>query len=559
MADVVPRDVPHDPAAHAVTLLQQIRLVAGLRWRLTRNKMRLKNNRLDLIGVIFAGVLGALLVLGLSAVFFGATREFISRGQVSWMALLFWGIFIWWQILPFFVAGFGANFEFRTLLRFPLDRRAFYLIGLAYGLADFSSLAACCWLLAMTAGVAVADSGLLLMMMLVCGMFLLLNVTLERVAGSWLERILAGRRTRELFFALFILAMLSLQLLTPLLGRYGHDSSPGAHKWLSYLAPFPGSLAGRAVAETASGNLSGAFTALGGLFVYIVIFSCMLWLRFAAQYRGEELSEALAPVRRVAPRAAAGESNDALSFLPVRLAEMLRKEFRYLLRNGFSFVLLILPPLMILIFTMPVASQGHHGPATDLSRSAFFPGMMGYLILVLMGPAYNCFAYEGRGIQTYFMSPIRFREVFLGKNLMMAAILILEMGVSIVVFSFRVGLPDTPIVVATLAAIVFTVAGQFAIANWSSLSFPRKLNFGQMRGQRQSGMAVLVVLGAQIIFGGVSALLFLAGRWTGNAWLPTEGFVFLAAAAIAGYVAALEPLSNYAEQKKESLIEALCR
>jgi fatty acid desaturase len=128
-----------------------------------------------------------------------------------------------------------------------------------------------------------------------------------------------------------------------------------------------------------------------------------------------------------------------------------------------------------------------------------------------------------------------------------------------VVFSFRVGLPGTPVVIATLVAIVFTVAGQFAIANWSSLTFPRRLNFGQMRGQRQSGMAVLVAFGAQIMLGGISALLFFVGRWTGNAWLPTEAFVFLAAAAIGGYVASLNPVSDYAEKKKETLIEALCR
>jgi hypothetical protein len=33
----------------------------------------------------------------------------------------------------------------------------------------------------------------------------------------------------------------------------------------------------------------------------------------------------------------------------------------------------------------------------------------------------------------------------------------------------------------------------------------------------------------------------------------------LAAAAIGGYVASLNPVSDYAEKKKETLIEALCR
>jgi hypothetical protein len=157
------------------------------------------------------------------------------------------------------------------------------------------------------------------------------------------------------------------------------------------------------------------------------------------------------------------------------------------------------------------------------------------------------------------MAPLQFRAVLLGKNLLTAAIVFLEIILTTIVFAFRVGLPDRPVLLATLVAVVFTVAGQMAIANWSSLSFPRKLSFGQMRGQRQSGMAVLVTLGAQIILGGTSALLFFVGFWTKDAWLPAEAFVFLAAAAIAGYVASLDALSQFAEKKKETLIEALCR
>jgi hypothetical protein len=189
----------------------------------------------------------------------------------------------------------------------------------------------------------------------------------------------------------------------------------------------------------------------------------------------------------------------------------------------------------------------------------FFPGMMAYLILILMAPAYNSFAYEGRGIQTYFMAPLRFREVFLGKNLMLALVLALEIGLSLAMLTWRVGLPSLPMLVATLVAIVFTVVGQMTIANWSSLHFPRKLEFGKMGGRSQSGMAVLIAFAAQIMLGGISAVILFTGRWTENRWLPAEAFTFLAAAAVGGYIASLDHLTQLAERKKESLIEALCR
>ena len=110
-----------------------------------------------------------------------------------------------------------------------------------------------------------------------------------------------------------------------------------------------------------------------------------------------------------------------------------------------------------------------------------------------------------------------------------------------------------------MAAIVFAVVGQLSIANWSSVAFPRKLEFGQMRGQRQSGMAVLMAFAAQIVFGGASAVVLFSGRWTGNRWVPAEAFTLLAAAAVGGYFASLDSLSRLAEEKKEGLIEALCR
>ena len=548
-------------APRSVSLAEQIRLVAGLRWRLLRNKLRQKNNRLDLIGMILAGIFGAALVLSLSFGFYTGAREFIAQRHAGWMALLFWGIFLWWQVFPIFAAGFGGNFEFRTLLRFPLSRRAFYLIGLAYGLADFSALAGVCWLTAVTLGAFAALPRLLPAMLLVCVVFLLLNVTLERLIGSWLERLLAGRRSRELFFAVFVVAMICLQFIAPLTERYGKAAKPLVDQLLPYLAPFPGSLAGAAIASAARGSLGDAFAAIGGLAVYVVILSSMLWLRLTAQYRGEELSETAAPARNAARRNALQNpaGSDALRFLPPQVAEVFRKECHYLLRNGFSFVLLILPPMMILLFTLQGGSRGRGYSIPGVSHGAFFPGAMAYLVLVLMGPAYNSFAYEGRGIQTYFMAPLQFRAVFLGKNLVMAAIVLLEVVLTTIVFAVRIGLPHRPVFIATLVAVVFTVVGQMAIANWSSLSFPRRLSFGQMRGQRQSGMAVLVTFGAQIILGGISALLFFVGFWTKDPWLPAEAFVFLAAAAIAGYVASLDALSQFAEEKKEALIEALCR
>jgi len=550
MADVTP----------SVNVLEQIRLVAGLRWRILRNSLRKKNSRLDLIGLVVTSVLSGIFVSGLCFAFYAGGYAFLSQGHLEWMAFLFWGIFLFWQIFPIFVTGFGATFEFRTLLRFPLSLRAFYIIGLAYGFADFSALASICWLLSMTAGAVAAKPGVLPAMLLIVALFILLNVTLERLIGSWLERLLARRRTRELFLGLFVLSMVSLNFLNPLMQRYGASAQPLFLRFLPYFAWFPPSLAGRALAAVIRLQPAGFLLSFAALLLYVALFSALLWHRFAAQYRGEELSETAAPARAAVRQVTDKDDGpDRLSLLSPQVAAIVRKEFRYLTRNGFAYLSLLMPPLLILIFSMNSAGWHLTRGGRGVSAEIFFPGMMAYLILILMAPAYNSFAYEGRGIQTYFTAPLRFRDVLLGKNLMLVSVLFVEIVLSMAMLVWRVGLPSAHMLVATCAAIIFTIVGQLTIANWSSISFPRKMEFGRMQGQRQSGMAVLVAFGSQILMGSISAVILFTGKWTGDRWLPAEAFVFLAAAAIGGYFASLDGLTQLAEKKKETLIEALCR
>jgi hypothetical protein len=551
-------DVAQPSTAQPVGIPKQIALIAGLRWRLLHNGLRRKHNLLDLLGLIVLALFAGTFVIGLCFALFAGANDFVSTGREAWLGLFFWGIFCWWQLFPIVAAGFGAVFEFRTLLRFPLSFTAFYIIGLAYGLADFTGLAAFCWIIAILLGVAAAKVTLLPAILLLAALFVLLNVALERLLGSWIERMLARRRTRELFFAGFILLMVSLQFMGPLIGRYTSSAGPWISHALPYVAYFPASLVGKGLSAASEGNYADFAIAAAALVGYVLFFGGLLWVRFAAQYRGEELSEAAAPERAVRGTARQKTVLDALGLLSPQVAAVVRKEVRYLTRNGFAALVLFLPPILVFALISQF-SLLHFMGSKGVSPGLFFPGLVAYIVLILMAPAYNSFAYENTGVQTYFTAPLRFRNVFLGKNFVQVCLIATELTLCIAAFCYRVGVPPAPIFVATIAAIVFTVIGQLSIANWSSLSFPRKLAFGQVHGQRQSRMAVLVAFGAQILLFGISSLVLALGRWTGDQWLPAKAFALLSAAAFGGYVASLDALTSYAEKKKEKLIEALCR
>jgi hypothetical protein len=553
-------------------LLEQLRLVAGLRWSLLKNTMRRKSSRWDLIGMIAAGLTSGMLVVGLCFAFFGGTYYFLTKGNPSWIALLFWGLFLWWQVFPILVAGFAASFDFQKLLRFPLSLRAFYLLGLGYGFADFAAISSVCWVVSMLAGAATARFSILTTLLPICALFVLLNVTLERLLGSWMEKLLAKRRAREVFIVIFVLSIVSLNFLSPVFQQYGTSKRPSLRQYAEYVWWTPGSLAGEAVGAAATGQTRAVAVSAAGLLAWLAILSVLLWRRFKAQYMGEEISESAAPqkhARKFAIETTAGARADqglarrdgwkVLPFLSPQVAAVMVKEFHYVTRNGFSFLTFLLPPIMVVFFSMQFTGKTSPLKEHAVSPEMFFPLIMAYLMLILLSPAYNSFSFEGKGVQTYFMAPIHFRDVLLGKNLLLISLAALELTVCMTVLVWRVGWPTMPRFFATLGAGVFAIAGQLTIANWSSLSFPKKIQIGKMKGQRNSGVAVWITFGVQALVGGISATILLAGRWFGNPWLSLELFVGLTIATMAGYVASLESLDRLAERKKELLIETLCR
>ena len=540
-------------------VIEQVKLVAGLRLQTMKNGLRRKSNRWDLIGMIWISIFSSMMVIGLGVAFFFGTMTFLRTNRAGWMGVLFWGLFLWWQIFPIFEAGFGVNFEFRTLLRFPMSQRAFYLLGLSYGFGDFAAIAGTCWIGAMLLATATTRPGLLPAMAGVGLNFILVNVTLERLLGSWIEKILARRRTRELFLAVFVMAMVSLNFLNPVLQHYGKNVVPRAMELVRYAAWLPGSLAGQVIGGAAKSDFRGVIVGTAGLLCWLLALSGLLWQRFTTQYRGEEMSESAAPaaVRKKERRKEAGEELPEL--LPGSIAGVMMKEFRYMTRNGFAFLSLILPPVMVVYFSIQFGGKGSMLKQHGLSPEIFFPAIMAYLILILVSPAYNSFAYEGKGIQTYFMAPVSFREVLLGKNLFLVSLVVFELTLAFGLLIWRMGLPSLPRFFATIGAAVFAVLGQLSIANWSSLSFPKKMEIGKMKGQRNSGIAVWTAFGVQILLGGICTVVLFAGQWTNSPWLPVIAFAGLTAAALGGYSASLRSMDALAEAKKELLIETLSR
>src|SRR5258708_27471440 len=208
----------------------------------------------------------------------------------------------------------------------------------------------------MLVAAAVGRVQLLPVMMVARQLFVLVNVTLERLIGSWLEKILAKRRARELLVGLFVLSMVSMNFLNLAMQHWGgRGSRPRILHLVAYFSWLPGSLAGNAVAAASDADTQSLVLTVGGLLVWLGAASGLLWIRYRAQYLGEELSESAAPsAGKRGPRRRA-VSLGLPGFLSPPAAGVMRKEFHYLARNGFSFLALIIPPSLVLLFTLEIA------------------------------------------------------------------------------------------------------------------------------------------------------------------------------------------------------------
>src|SRR6202022_3858061 len=141
--------------------------------------------------------------------------------------------------------------------------------------------------------------------------------------------------------------MFSMQFITPIQRQYANrNRNPGAVVGMvKYLAPLPPSLSVRVVAGAVRHDFVDVALGLSGLAGFVFLFSALLWQRYAAQYRGEELSESPAPSRAVPVRVVPRPSNPQIisagrisrGLLRPILAPVARKGFFYLVRIGFEF------------------------------------------------------------------------------------------------------------------------------------------------------------------------------------------------------------------------------
>jgi ABC-2 type transport system permease protein len=540
----------------------QLAAIAGVRWRLFVNALRTTRGRLELVSrmvVAFAFAIGG---LGGAAGMGTAAYFFISEGKPEMLALLLWPVFFFWQVFPIMATAFANNPDSSDLLRFPLSYRAYFLVRLAYGAFDPATALGSLWSFGILVGVVFAKPALLPWTLLVLLAFAAFNLLFMQMIFVWVERWLARRRTRELLGILFVLLMLSFQLIGPLTRYFEKRARPGVQRYVELLAPaqgiLPPGLAADAIAQGVYSQFMTGFSSFALLCAFVLVTGYGLHLRLRAQYRGENLSEVAAA--SALPKDRPLRLGWNLPGFAAPVAAVFEKEIRYLLRSGPMLLTLIMPIFALVLFRFGAMNPARHSGAF-LARTPdmAFPAAVGYTLLMLTNLAYNNFGGDAGGIQFFYASPVSFREIVLAKNLTHASILAVETVVAWIAISYLYGRPALEVTIATLAGLLFAAPVNFFAGNLLSIYSPKKLDYSSFGRQSASQMTVLISLGVQIFVAGVGAGAFWMARHYGNFWIATLILLVLAGMSLSAYGMILNRMDRLALERRETLVAELCR
>jgi ABC-2 type transport system permease protein len=540
----------------------QFSAIARVRWQLFVNSLRTIRGRMEVVarGFIFFGFgMGAIigsLGLGFSAWYF------VSSGRVDWLPLLLWPVFLFWQLFPVMASAFTENVDSSNLLRFPLTFPCYFLIRIAYGSLDPSTAMGSLWLLGMAIGIACASPALFVSAAPVLLLFAIFNILLARMFFTWVERWLAQRKTREIFGVLFLFMVIGVQFIGPFIRHFGSRSQPAVSRVVAETLPverlLPPGLAAQSIAHFLRAEYALAFGSIALLCAYTLAVLWLLNLRLRAQYRGENLSEAVA---RTAAPGGQHEIQLGWNFPGVSgpVSAGLEKEIHYLSRSGPMLFTLLMPVVVLLIFRFSSGKTDSAGGLLGHASDLAFPVGAAYTLLILTNLVYNSFGADAAGIQFYFVSPVRFREILLGKNLTHCLVLVVEMMLVWAGACLLYRPPSFAVLLATISGVLFALVVNLTAGNLFSVYTPKKVDLATLGRQRASQVTALASLGIQAVVLGLCAFAILVARAYHHIWFAAIIFIALAAVASAIYFLVLNHIDAIALQRREAMIAELCR
>lgn len=461
-------------------------------------------------------------------------------------------VFLYWQIIPVITVATGASLELRKLLVYPVP------ISQLFGIEVLLRLTTAIEMLIMLSGAAAglaANPALPFWAPFGLVLYVIFNLFLAAGVRDLLARLLARKRLREVVILLIVLAAGAPQLLMMTSGEVPPAIAAKARAVLSFQSsPWLPWSAVAQLAETRDWVIP--LVSLTGWIAVSYAFG-------RRQFRRNLLFDAQASSATVEKPARSDTWMQRLYRLPSAvladpLAAIVEKELRSLSRAPRFRLLFFMGFTFGLLIWLPVAF-GRHGAGARSVIGANYLTFVSVYSLLLLGEVcfWNIFGFDRSAAQIWYLTPVPFSRVLIGKNITAVIFIVLEMTAITVVCS----LLKMPATLAKLgeAYAVTLVVGVFllAIGNLMSLYQPRAVNPASSFRTASAGQlqAVLILIYPVAAF---PVLLAFGARYAFDSNLAfCLVLAFDAVLGLVVYRIALDSATSAAEQRKERIVSAL--
>jgi hypothetical protein len=491
--------VTDNGGSRAPTLLHALRAFVWLRWRLVANSIRggQKRDRMEQVSRAFALFVPIILVvLSLGSVMAIAIAGFVggravARGVIEpdvavfILRLALTGALVLMVIVTIVSPHQTNTARYTRLLLLPIDRRMLHLVEVLASLADpsvafvvpglltfvaglamYGNAGAAAWALAAAVGVALTFGALAALISFLVG---------------WLLR---SRRRSELFTLVFVLGVSLVSFLPAFFGERLENRNRGRtprerrppfsvdafdRRLPQWTAAVPSELYGRAVRAGLEGRSAQAGLAVVLLFVQ----GGVAYVASGAVHR--KLLTALEGERVRSRNATQRSSLGHLPLLNPQASAVALAQVRNGLRSVRGRLLVLLPGPMIAMMTLLFRQMGddERFALTLSSNGHLMVGAGGIFCLYAMQAlTMNMFGSDRAGLTLQFLTPIRDRDLALGKIAGCGIVFLVGLALAVVA-AILVAVNTSP---AFLLAVVMGVIATYILLSplfvWFSALFP---------------------------------------------------------------------------------------
>jgi ABC-2 type transport system permease protein len=448
-------------------------------------------------------------------------------------------VFAYWQVMPVLSESMGSGLDLRKLLAYPIPHGKLFTVEVLLRLT--TAIEMLILLVGAVAGLAANPHVRAWGCIVALPLFLAMNLLFASGSRSWLERLLARRKLREVVVLLMTMLWVLPRLLFSMgyrgrgIARIAEALQTAALPWTAAAYAAMGQSVALSIASL------GAWTVVAGVFGR---------RQFERSLRYDQMAAQASPDTRGVSRAERFYRFPSL-VLPDPLAAVVEKELRSLARTPRFRTVFIMGFTFGLAVWFPVV-------ASERERGTWFLTVVCVYALTLLGQVsyWNSFGFDRGAAALYFAAPVSMARVLVGKNLAAAIYIYLEVLTIIAVTALLRISAGWGQAVETLFVMGVCALYLLALGNLGSVHYPRGLSaerVAQGGGRGFQGFLFLIYPLALLPVG-----LAYMGRYAFQSELAFG--LLLALAAIIGavfYWIALESAVNTAGRRREQIVHEL--